>query len=84
MEDDDHKLIENWKEAWKFWSVRFDAIKAAMIAFALASPDVIVQLMALMPHWMQDAFPPLVVIGLFGASFLLRILKQKKLSDAGA
>ncbi len=55
------RLIPNWRQAWRFWSMRAAGAKAILVTTYLSLPDKL-----------QDAFPPryalamAVIITVFG------------------
>jgi hypothetical protein len=76
-------LIEGWKKAHKFWSVRLGVIGTAITAVFLAAPEAALHAWALMPEDVKTLLPPDVIkfLGVFilGSSFIARIVKQPKI-----
>lgn len=65
------KLVADWKQAWKWLSVRFVALAAAVQASLLAFPET---LTAYIPaNWLH-----VVVIVLLAASVIGRLVDQPK------
>lgn len=61
------KLINNWKQAWRFLSVQFNAL-GTTIAVTYAS----------MYSQLKDAFPPEYMAGVTAAVFILGIIGRVK------
>ncbi len=63
------RLIEEWGQAWKFWSVQFSAFAAAFMA---AYPSLPSDVRAALPYanW--------IAAGMFVLTIVLRYLDQRK------
>jgi hypothetical protein len=77
------KLIENWKQWHKFWSIRLTALGGFLLLFFDFAPGALAQVWAVLPADVQAAVPDSVVkyIGLalvFGGT-VARVIKQGKL-----
>lgn len=68
-------LIDDWRLAWRFWSVRLIAIAT----FASAWPEAFLYLYALVPDDLQFLLPArtTVVVTCLVLAFVARILKQR-------
>ena len=77
------ELIEDWRNFWRFWSVRLGIIGSAITAVLIAFPDVALSAWAMMPADLKAAIPerymPLIGVGIFVASLIARAIKQSKL-----
>lgn len=77
------ELIEDWRNFWRFWSVRLGLIGSAITAVLIAFPDVALSAWAMMPADLKAAIPerymPLIGVGIFVASLIARAIKQSKL-----
>ena len=77
------ELIEDWRNFWRFWSVRLGVIGSAIAAVLIAFPDVALSAWAIMPADLKAAIPerymPLIGVGIFVASLIARDIKQSKL-----
>ena len=75
------KLIPNWKEAWKWSSVRLAALGALASSLITAFPDSMIYAWALMPaEWreaMQGHAPAMAGV-FFCLAILLRLKKDGK------
>ena len=73
------KLITDWRQSWRLWSVRLSAIGAAIFAFLLAAPDQVQEIWSALPPDLQAMIPNRTTIGLIitGAVLAARILRQK-------
>ena len=81
------ELIEDWRNFWRFWSVRLGVIGSALTGFLIAFPDQALQAWALLPADLKSAIPerymPLIGVGIFVASLIARAIKQTKLEPKG-
>lgn len=77
------ELIEDWRNFWRFWSVRLGVIGSAITAVLIAFPDVALSAWAMMPADLKSAIPerymPLIGVAIFVASLIARAIKQTKL-----
>ena len=77
------ELIEDWRNFWRFWSVRLGIIGSAITGVLIAFPDVALSAWAMMPADLKSAIPerymPLIGVGIFVASLIARAIKQTKL-----
>lgn len=65
------KLVENWKSAWKWFSVQFVAVAGAIQLTVLAFPDA---LKGWLPDWVTHA----LALGLLVAAVFGRLVNQSK------
>ncbi|WP_343526754.1 hypothetical protein [Sphingomonas sp.] len=77
------KLITNWRQSWRWWSVRVSAFGAAIFAFLLAAPDQVQAIWQALPPDVQTLIPNAKEIGLFltVAVAVVRIIRQKGPGD---
>lgn len=79
------KLIDDWKKAWRFSSVRLGALGTAITSTLVAFPDAALAAWNLLPPVMQQAFPdrymPLVGVAVFAMALLARLIRQDSLRD---
>ena len=77
------ELIEDWRNFWRFWSVRLGVIGSAITAVLIAFPDVALSAWAMLPADLKATIPepymPLIGVGIFVASLIARAIKQSKL-----
>ena len=77
------ELIEDWRNFWRFWSVRLGIIGSAITGVLIAFPDVALSAWAMMPADLKSAIPehymPLIGVVIFVASLIARAIKQTKL-----
>lgn len=80
------ELIAEWRSMAKFWSVRFSAIGAAMMAFFTMWPESALYLWQMMPAEIRQYIPERIATGLamfiFFISMVSRIIKQEKKPNA--
>jgi hypothetical protein len=74
------KLIANWRQSWRLWSVRVSAIATALFTFMLAAPDQALAVWAVLPADLQELIPGRTAIAavLFVASLVARLIKQRE------
>ena len=79
------ELIENWRNFWRFWSVRLGIVGSAITGVLIAFPDVALSAWAMMPADLKAVIPerymPLIGVGIFVASLIARAIKQTKLEQ---
>jgi len=79
------KLIDDWKKFWRFKSIQFGVIGAALSSIFLAMPEAAIYAWAAMPEDIKSFLPPEVIkftgIGILFLSFVARIVKQPKLES---
>lgn len=79
-------LIPNWKQSWKFWSVRFGILGTILTSIALAAPEAVLYAWAALPEDIKSHMPPAVIkwmgIGIMTLSVISRLIKQPKLEAA--
>ena len=79
------ELIEDWRNFWRFWSVRIGIIGSAITGVLIAFPDVALSAWAMMPADLKSAIPerymPLIGVVIFVASLVARAIKQTKLEQ---
>ena len=77
------QLIEDWRNFWRFWSVRLGIVGSAITGVLIAFPDVALSAWAMMPGDLKAAIPerymPLIGVVIFVASLVARAIKQTKL-----
>ena len=81
------ELIEDWRNFWRFWSVRLGIVGSAVTAVLIAFPDVALSAWVMMPADLKSAIPerytPLIGVVIFVASLIARVIKQTKLELKG-
>jgi len=80
------KPISNWRQGWKFWSVRLQVLGAALLAFSLQAPDYAIQALAILPVDIRAGIAPKLIqyiaLGSVIAGVIARYIKQRKLDSA--
>lgn len=75
------KLISNWREFHKLWSVRLNLIGTAIMTAFMAWPSLALDLWLMMPSEVKDFLPPrlvpLLALAFFLAATVARLIKQK-------
>lgn len=75
------KLIDGWRQAWKLWSVRLNALGIASLGYLTLAPDVALEIFNALPIELREMLPPFVAnllpIALFVAAIVARLFKQK-------
>jgi len=81
------KLIDNWKESWKFWSMRLAALGTVIASVLVASPEAAMVAWNTFPEEFKQFIPPhwmpFIGIGIFACSMVARVIKQEKLMRQG-
>lgn len=68
------KLIDNWRDAWKFWSIRLHVIATTVAGFLLLTPQMPEEVQNLLPDWLKPiAIAVWLVLGIY-----VRLAKQGK------
>lgn len=79
-------LIPNWRQAWRWWSVRVSALGTLLLALAIAAPDVVAGAWALLPAEVLAILPRnvalIVPLMLQAGTGLARILRQRGLAPS--
>ncbi len=79
------KLIENWQQFYKMWSIRFTAIGTSLLTFLLSSPDTILYSWNMLPTDLKGVLPVnytlYISMGLLVLGMISRIVKQPKLQQ---
>ena len=74
-------MIDNWRNAWKFWSLRLQAAGLAVLVF----PDLLVESWLFLPAELKAMLPAeyasIVGISLIAAGMIARLIKQRKLNE---
>ena len=74
-------MIDNWRKAWRFWSLRLQAAGLAVLAF----PDLLVESWLFLPAELKAMLPAeyasIVGISLIAAGMIARLIKQRKLNE---
>lgn len=82
------QLIEDWRNFWRFWSVRLGVIGSALTGWLVAFPDQALQAWSLLPAdlkaYLPEQYMPLVGVAIFVMSLIARAIKQTKLEPKGA
>lgn len=74
------KLIEEARQAWRFWSVRFAAVAAVLVAGVTANPALLLGLIDRLPEGWRAVASVLSGLIAFGVPTLLRIAQQPNLT----
>ncbi|WP_433910362.1 hypothetical protein [Sphingomonas yabuuchiae] len=73
------RLIPDWRQSWRWWSVRVSAFGAMIFAFLLAAPDQALAIWQALPADVQALIPNAKEIGLFLtiAVVVVRVVQQR-------
>jgi hypothetical protein len=76
-------LVDNWCLAWRWWSMRFNALGLLILGYVQFDPVGALGVWNMMPHPVKSVLPQNFVaiagMTLFALSMLARIVKQPKL-----
>lgn len=79
------KLIDEWRQAWRFWSVRLQAAGLALASLFAWWPDAALVLWNSMPAEVKALLPEAAVktlpLFVFGAALIARLVKQEGASN---
>ena len=79
------QLIEDWKKAYKFWSVRLGLLGTVIVSFFLAAPEAALYAWAALPQELKSVLPADVIkysgVVILALSFFARVVKQRSLED---
>lgn len=80
------KLIPNWRESWKMWSVRLSAVGASIMSIFIYFPESSLFLYNAMPYEVKKLLPDnialFIALIVFVGTAIARMVKQKKVKDA--
>lgn len=71
------RLVADWRNAWRWWSVRCAVAFGALVWIVLASPDILLGVLNALPPEMRSVFPPAFSISLTALITALRLWKQR-------
>ncbi|WP_230769790.1 DUF7940 domain-containing protein [Sphingomonas sp. Leaf4] len=75
------KLTPDWRQAWRWWSVRLSALGSLLCAFALASPDTLLAVWQALPADVVALLPErlvaIVPLILFTLTIGARLVQQQ-------
>lgn len=76
-------LVEDWRDWWRWWSMRLFAAGSAVVTYFVANPDTAFSVWYNLPEELKDSIPPhylpLVGVVLLAAGMVARMLDQPKL-----
>lgn len=77
------KLVEHWRLVWRTWSFQLGFIGTILTSVLLASPDLALQVWAMMPADLKatipERFTPFIGVGIFALGLIAKFIKQAKL-----
>lgn len=75
-------LVSYWREFWRLWSIRFNALGLTILSFVYFNPVSALGVWNMMPASVRSALPPdflqLIGMGLFALSMLSVVVRQPK------
>lgn len=71
------RLVDDWRLAWRWWSVRLAALAGVGVSYLLAAPETLVQVIDALPPELRGWVPPLLGPVLTGAIVLVRLWRQE-------
>ena len=76
------KLIDDWGKAWKFWSIRLNALGNTMLVALLAFPAIAQEIWTSLPMEVKSILPSSIAywipVAIFIASGIARLVRQGK------
>lgn len=76
------QLIPDWRQAWRWWSVRVAALAGLLGTYLLAAPETLVQVIHMLPAELRGWVPPLLGPVITAAIVVIRLAKQRGPTDA--
>ena len=78
------KLVDNWKDWWKMWSIRINIIIGLILTILSQFPEIFMQLWVLVPEQIKESIMTtegitFAFIAALVISSLARLIKQEKL-----
>lgn len=77
------RLIHNWRDGWRFWSVRLQALGLVLLGLVEAFPHVVYQAWAMLPPAMQERVDENIIrwaaYVTLAISIVARLIRQDKL-----
>ena len=73
------KLVDNWKQAWRWWSVRLAAFGAAGAGLILAAPEAVLHAWTMLPAELQVGlaeYRTQIALAVFVVAVIARLIKQ--------
>jgi hypothetical protein len=70
------KLDPNWKSSWRWLSMQLNVLASLLVAYVLASPEVLLTTLNQLPPEIRAYFPPMAGFVLFALVALARLWKQ--------
>lgn len=70
------RLVDDWRTAWRWWSVRAAALFGVLATALLATPETLVSVIHSLPAEMRGWVPPIAGPALFALIVLIRLWKQ--------
>lgn len=78
------KLIEEWRQWWKLWSIRFTTVGTILLAYITAVPDAVFSAWVALPDEFKSFIPSdylkWVTVGLLVLGIISRLVKQNGIS----
>ncbi len=79
------ELIEDWRECWRFWSVRLSLLGSALLSAFFAFPDAMIHAWNMIPGelkaYISAEYAKWIPVALIVSGVLARIVKQKGLRN---
>ncbi len=79
------RLIDGWRKAGKFWSIRLGVVGSALTSVFILWPESALYFWGAMPDevkaWIPEQFIPMIGVSIFVMSMFARVVKQQKLES---
>ena len=76
------KLISEWKQAWRYWSVKLNALGLAIMGYLWFDPSAVLYIVNLMPPAVRQLLPfhieAFIGATFFALAMISRLVKQPK------
>lgn len=74
----DASFVDNWRSAWKWFSVQFSVVMGAVVMFAATEPDMVLQFVSMFP---KEVSVPLGFLVSTVIPIYLRLRPQGEISN---
>jgi len=77
------RLIENWQDCYKFWSLQLSTLGTVIVGLFVAYPEAAIYTWSLMPGEFKASIPaqfmPLIGVSVLVLSIIARVVRQESL-----
>lgn len=70
------RLVDDWRTAWRWWSVRIGIVFGVVATYLLAAPETLVQVIHMLPAELRGWVPPVLGPALTALIVGIRLYRQ--------